>query len=973
MKKKLLALAAMGLMLVSAGRSYAAEPAKEIGSVQMEQSMEQMKESLEGSIVSCLIPGTNREQVRVEVSFPEGTVLPEKLYLFAQPVYEGELAGAVPAAELTTTDGQTTFVFETELMDGEESRLYSRFRAAVAGEDGYDPVTDYAWISNPEILAEDEVPSHKLSYVNPRKNSKKGVQVVNNMLSDIEDLGASHSFFNIIFQEIISLTPTNYSYSYGGRTYYFVERIVQDYDELISTLYDLGADVTIALLSVHRGGYEFLLPPGITPRAGTHGYAWNTYTEEGTNYILATLSFLASRYNGTNDQCGIVKNWVIGNEVNDNLQYYYIGEKDRDNFVKEYYKTFRLAYNALISGNRSANVYIPLQGRWMTQDTSGDYGGRGFLELFNNLARAEGNFNWGLAYHPYSHPLSTDNILKDGTSMPDQTGMILDAGHVTDAWNTPIITMKNINVLTDFMNAATMKTSSGAVRSIILSEQGWTSVSNTGATESTQAANIVLAYYKAEMNPDIDAFILRGHVDAEEGSPYYKFGLWHCSSSNIASAPKIAHDVFKYMDTNVSIQATNFAKGILGIKNWSDVIPNFNANHFNNMRSIEMADMVHLADWGRATNSLKIAEGMFNQWSNQYNTHGLSEHGYPDPVTGYVTHYPKGTAVANPYAHHLAYQGIKYEFSDPIDATYRPYLGFKAKFIPKDLSGANDKLLVRIRVFSGVHINDSNAVIDVNKEYNLCANLSKWSHRNAIDRVEVWVKEYGQDKSFDGTFTIYDLQYAQGISTSSELQHEYSLNPANALFVFSDVHVRPGNWKYESVKYVYEKGLMQGISSTTLFQPDHPLTRAMFATVLYRMAGSPQVTYSNRFPDVPDGQWYSKAIMWVVQKGIAKGLDTGAFGTNDFIKRDQVAKMLYEYGIKQGGYSLTERKSLGTFTDYSIVDSWSYQYLEWAVGAEIITGKPNGNASTYRLDPKAGATRAECAAMLKRFLDKYQK
>ncbi|MCI6552482.1 MAG: S-layer homology domain-containing protein, partial [Lachnospiraceae bacterium] len=78
-------------------------------------------------------------------------------------------------------------------------------------------------------------------------------------------------------------------------------------------------------------------------------------------------------------------------------------------------------------------------------------------------------------------------------------------------------------------------------------------------------------------------------------------------------------------------------------------------------------------------------------------------------------------------------------------------------------------------------------------------------------------------------------------------------------FIFTDVPQIPGNWKYESVKYVYDRGIMGGVGGSSQFQPDHPLTRAMFATVLYRMAGEPETGYSSRFSDVKAGQWYSSA------------------------------------------------------------------------------------------------------------------
>ncbi len=204
----------------------------------------------------------------------------------------------------------------------------------------------------------------------------------------------------------------------------------------------------------------------------------------------------------------------------------------------------------------------------------------------------------------------------------------------------------------------------------------------------------------------------------------------------------------------------------------------------------------------------------------------------------------------------------------------------------------------------------------------------------------------------------------------------YNNMPASACpqpkdYVFSDIEVVEGNWKYESVNYVYEKGLMTGISGTTLFKPDDPLTRAMFATILYRAAGTPAVSFNNRFSDVASGQWYSDAIIWAYNQGIVSGYNDGSnrYGINDYITREQIAKMLNIYASRQG-YNTSQRQPLTGYTDYTQVSPWATDYMSWTVGSGIISGKPNGDGS-YRLDPKGNATRAECAAMLMRFLTQY--
>lgn len=194
-------------------------------------------------------------------------------------------------------------------------------------------------------------------------------------------------------------------------------------------------------------------------------------------------------------------------------------------------------------------------------------------------------------------------------------------------------------------------------------------------------------------------------------------------------------------------------------------------------------------------------------------------------------------------------------------------------------------------------------------------------------------------------------------------------SPADNDF-FSDVTVAPGNWKYDSIKYVYDNGIMNGISGTTRFDPDKTMTRAMFATVLYRMAGEPAVQYESKFQDVSNGRYYSNAIIWAYKQGIVQGMDGGIrYGIDENITREQMAKMLMEYARVQR-YSTNEKADLNGFPDKNDVSDWATKYMQWAVGCGMISGK-NIN-SAYYLDPKGNATRAECAAMLMRFMKRYQ-
>ena len=237
------------------------------------------------------------------------------------------------------------------------------------------------------------------------------------------------------------------------------------------------------------------------------------------------------------------------------------------------------------------------------------------------------------------------------------------------------------------------------------------------------------------------------------------------------------------------------------------------------------------------------------------------------------------------------------------------------------------------------------------------------------ERSTAYTKAINVDKSM----TIKAIAVKDGMTNSDVAEAVFVIEmKAEKPWIFEDVNVNASNWKYQSVKYVYDNDIMGAISGTKEFQPDRPLSRSMFATVLYRMANSPKVVFENKFIDVPAGEWYSDAIIWAYKNKIVSGYTNGSFGIDDNITREQIAKMLYEYA-KVCKHDISERNDLGSFTDQAKVSGWAVEYMQWATAMKMITGKPNDDQKTYRMEPKGDATRAECAAMLTRFAEKYDK
>ena len=186
--------------------------------------------------------------------------------------------------------------------------------------------------------------------------------------------------------------------------------------------------------------------------------------------------------------------------------------------------------------------------------------------------------------------------------------------------------------------------------------------------------------------------------------------------------------------------------------------------------------------------------------------------------------------------------------------------------------------------------------------------------------------------------------------------------PTEPEFPFKDVTT--DHPFYEDIQYVYEKGLMQGVSED-IFQSGATTTRGMIATILYRMEGEPAVSGSNPFPDVADGSYCDDATIWAAGCGVVKGYADGTFRPDQTISREQMAAILYRYAQYKGcDVSVGEDTNILSYTDAAQVATYAVPAFQWAVGAGII----NGTTATT-LSPKGSATRGQVAAILHRYCE----
>lgn len=517
-------------------------------------------------ILTCGIEGGNQIAIRgqMEGTWSDPAFYDNYLYLFELQPYEDEIGDRTDYLAWITKGDALSFDVPLNLGTAED-RLYSKFVVAVFDGQKYTKVSNTAYVTNPEAVAK-----HTDLYKNAQ--TKKGLLIENtdSMVADAFELGVNHVIVNIPFHHILG---EGINYEYDGKTYSFNKALMEQYDSTIRKMSEKSMTVTAVILNGWNDSTPQLVYPGVTkqPENQVFYYGFNASTQEGYETIKAIASFLADRYSSLRSPYGKVSNWIIGNEIN-NQQWNYMGDMPIDQYVHEYERAFRVFYTAIKSTNQNDRLYFSTDYNW-NHDANGKnkYNAKDIIDRFADMTGAGGPMDWGLAYHPYSIPMTEPEFWDD-----DQTGLITyDAG-------SPVVNLKNLSVLTDYMQNGNMRNPKGEVRHIILSEQGFTSKSLTrGENNDLQAAAIAYAYYIADSNPYIDAFIMSRQVDAPlEVNSSLMFGLWHCDMTRpneiIPTMRKKAWSVYKNIDNRkTTLENTEFAKEIIGIQKWSDVIPNF--------------------------------------------------------------------------------------------------------------------------------------------------------------------------------------------------------------------------------------------------------------------------------------------------------------------------------------------------------------------------------------------------------------
>ena len=393
-------------------------------------------------------------------------------------------------------------------------------------------------------------------------SSKKGLQV--QMADDAVALGVRHAAINLDLCQLVALPGAAADevivHHHEGGEFRLRRDAVEELDRRIRPLTAAGM-LVYAILLTYRHADEavnrLLIHPRCDPQTPNRLGAFNTVTAEGRRWLAALGDFLAGRWSLPDAPHGRIAGYIVGNEVNSHWFWSNRGRASLAEFAADYEPAVRIVHEAVRRHAAWPRVYLSLEHHWTMRFEAADddqaFAARPFLEEFARLTRERGDFDWHVAFHPYPENLFEPRFWNDRTA--------------TDADDTPRITLRNLPVLTRFLDRAEMRYE-GKPRRVILSEQGFHTPDGADG-EDVQAAAYCLAHRLVRHEPGIDAFILHRHVDhADEGG--LRLGLWTRRPDSVATPdrPKRIHACFRAADTPAEEQAFAFSLPIVGRATW---------------------------------------------------------------------------------------------------------------------------------------------------------------------------------------------------------------------------------------------------------------------------------------------------------------------------------------------------------------------------------------------------------------------
>ncbi|KAA1259911.1 hypothetical protein LF1_24480 [Rubripirellula obstinata] len=384
--------------------------------------------------------------------------------------------------------------------DGQRDRLHSSWRIAF----GDDIVSGRRFATEIQTIGN----NHPKTRVIPTSQKGLGGVDATGPIDELTELGISAITVNIILGSMLSDKPG------PGRELIPIDSNDPERPPIYFNSVALRRiDKTLSFASRHNMVVSGILlissktrrctgSPLIHPDNDGGTYSMPNLTDPYATEIYAyLLDQLGRRYSNPTSKQGGISNWVVHNEVDAHQAWTNMGKQPRPIVTETYYRSMRMVHNAVRQYNPHARVFASLTHQWSVKD-DGNGTKLAPQEVVTALQRyslLEGDFAWGLAYHPYPQSLFAPTAWNDTK--------------ITDQFDTPLITIQNIDVLQRFMAQRLMLDSNRQPRPILLSEQGFHTESYDEDDQANQAASLAYAMKQIAKIPSIESFHYHRWID----------------------------------------------------------------------------------------------------------------------------------------------------------------------------------------------------------------------------------------------------------------------------------------------------------------------------------------------------------------------------------------------------------------------------------------------------------------------------
>ncbi|MBC6996609.1 DUF5722 domain-containing protein [Neolewinella lacunae] len=453
------------------------------------------------------------------------------------------------------------------LADRQKDRLYARWAVVTPNAAGtYTRTSALHWATHIAYAAENNLPEDKATTIKGLDGLTPGTL---GNFNDLLDLDIKSMKINLVLNGVFALNPgaNTTTYDFNGKTYHINQTFVDNLDARIKICSDNGIKPAFVLLIPISFTNAFLDSIFTHPDARLGLYSMANVTDaRGVEHYTMLVDFLSRRYSRPDQLYGRLDQWIIHNEVDAHTSWTHAGEKPAPLYTQIYDRSMRLVHYTIRKHNPTAKVFSSLTKHFASKvggEAGPNFRSREILTVQGKLMQLEGDYEWGIGWHSYPTNLRNPAVWQDAISA---TPLSYDAAQITP---------RNLEVIDGYVRQKSVLYNGRKVRTILLSENGFSSNVSTNPTFTQERQAAAVAYFWKKTNERLSAIeniqYHRWVDNPNEGG--LEFGLWTVLPGTIEGFNEKKPSWYVWQAAGTPEEDAVFApyKAVIGISDWSEI------------------------------------------------------------------------------------------------------------------------------------------------------------------------------------------------------------------------------------------------------------------------------------------------------------------------------------------------------------------------------------------------------------------